>query len=79
MKATYYSVLEFKPGAGTFVDTPHEDVATAELYNIAADEHSMSAYVLYSHPGDFYSVPTHALLNDVLYKLVEVEEESEAE
>lgn len=77
MDARYYSVLEFTPGPGTFVDTKHEDVATAELYNIASGEH-LTAYVLYSHPGDFYSVPTHVMLGDVLYKLVEVEE-SEAE
>ena len=56
-----------------FIDTEDEAVAT-EIIRQAADDNIDHVYVLSYHEDDYTSEPTHVLIDDVLYKLVEVDE-----
>lgn len=64
---TYYTVDQYTKGAGTFVDTGDEQIAIETLLD-AYLENSEYAFVLYKDGDD----PTHIVLYDVLYKLIEI-------
>lgn len=71
MSSHYYDLQRFKPGAGTFIDSDNEQVAV----NIALEEYDDEPDFLYvlHRSNDFEATPTHVVLHDVLYKLVEVD------
>lgn len=66
-----YDLVRYTKGAGTFVDTDNEQVAVDTLLEEYLED-SEYAFVLFEN-DDLGGEPTHIVLYDVVYKLVEVE------
>lgn len=69
---TSYSLVRYTPREGTFVDTADEQVAIQEAREAYEQGINAEAFVLHKVISDYESEPTHIVLDDVLYKLVEV-------
>lgn len=66
-----YGLEKYQSRGGTFVDTDDEETAIATAYEEYFTDDAY-LYVLSKTPDDYTSEPTHIVLYDVIYKLVEV-------
>lgn len=71
---TYYNIAKAEIGELTFVDTPHEDVALEDLREAQKDESNPMLVLYRIGPGEGDYEPTHILIDEVIYRLVEVVE-----